>query len=787
MNTHPHNECEWPKLASRYEIKCVLGKGGFGVVYLGCDQKLLGKEVVIKVLQPSKEEDWVRKKFKLELEALARINHPSIVSVTDAGQLPNGQLYLVMEFVKGATLREVLNAGSLSLARIGHLVRQIGNALSAAHENGVYHRDLKPENIMLQVLSGGEEMVKLIDFGIATVIDSQLTHNHALTKVVGTVPYMAPEQLRGLPEASSDIYALGVIAYEMVTGRLPFEAESFHQHYRLQEACAFTKPSELQHALPAAAEAAILQALSFEPNRRQPRARDFGESFAHVLALPEPVQPEIRPAVMGMRVVLFYKRQSQPDEQVLNLLESSLRAQGHQVFVDRHLTIGIEWAKEIEQQIRSADIVIPLLSAASVTSEMVAYEVQTAHEAAQQQAGKPRLLPVRIDFNAPLPESLAGILDAIQHVHWHGPKDNALLLAQLMRGFATTTELLTNLQRRKLEQVGGAVPLTSEFYIVRPTDNDFLEAISRRDSIVLVKGARQMGKTSLLARGLQRARDEGAKVVFTDFQMLNAAHLVSAETLFLALAESVAEQLDLDIVPEEKWDARRGPSPNFERFLRREVLPQLGGAPLVWGLDEVDRLFTCTFGSEVFGLFRSWHNARALNPAAPWRQLTLAIAYATEAHLFITDMNQSPFNVGTRLEVRDFDLEQVAQLNRHYGNPLQSATELERFYRVLSGHPYLVRRGLHELATQPTDLTEFEALADRDEGPFGDHLRRILVLLAQDEGLCNVVKAILSGLAVTDTRSFYRLRSAGVMTGETVQEMRPRCRLYAMYLMRHLL
>jgi hypothetical protein len=98
-----------------------------------------------------------------------------------------------------------------------------------------------------------------------------------------------------------------------------------------------------------------------------------------------------------------------------------------------------------------------------------------------------------------------------------------------------------------------------------------------------------------------------------------------------------------------------------------------------------------------------------------------------------------------------------------------------------------VRRGLHELATQNTDLTEFEAQADCDEGPFGDHLRRILVLLAQDAVLCDAVRAVLSGTPCSDTKSFYRLRSAGVMAGETAQEMRPRCRLYAMYLMRHLL
>src|SRR5262249_25744832 len=152
-----------------------------------------------------------------------------------------------------------------------------------------------------------------------------------------------------------------------------------------------------------------------------------------------------------------------------------------------------------------------------------------------------------------------------------------------------------------------ALALDSAFYVVRPTDAEFREAIERRDSIVLVKGARQMGKTSLLARGLQQARAAGAKVFLTDFQMLNQAHLASAESLFLTLAEGIADHLELEVLPEETWDARRGPNINLQRYLRREVLGKIE-TPIVWGLDEVDRLFTCDFGSEVFGLFRSWHN-----------------------------------------------------------------------------------------------------------------------------------------------------------------------------------
>ena len=210
-------------------------------------------------------------------------------------------------------------------------------------------------------------------------------------------------------------------------------------------------------------------------------------------------------------------------------------------------------------------------------------------------------------------------------------------------------------------------------------------------------------------------------------------------------------------------------------------------APLVWGLDEVDRLFTCNFGSEVFGLFRSWHNERALDPSGPWAGLTLAIAYATEAHLFITDMNQSPFNVGTRLVLEDFTREQVSELNRRYRSPLKGEAELDRFIHLVAGHPFLVRRALHEFSTRNVSLADLEKQADRDEWIFGDHLRRLLVLLAKDPVLTDVVRGILRGQTCPNQESFYRLRSAGVVTGNSPGEVRPRCQLYATYLARHLL
>jgi class 3 adenylate cyclase len=492
------------------------------------------------------------------------------------------------------------------------------------------------------------------------------------------------------------------------------------------------------------------------------------------------------PAIAAQRVVILYKRGVEPDEALLHAMETHLNASGFKVFVDRHLSIGVAWAKEIESQIRGADAVIPLISAASVQSEMLAYEIEVAHEAAQRQNGKPRLLPVRVNFSAHLPEGLERVLGPLEYAMWQSPDDNAKVASNLVASLRHPPRTGDTQILRRLEAVGGAVPLESKFYVVRPADDEFRAAVARMDSVVLLKGARQMGKTSLLARGLQQARQAGCKVVLTDFQKFNSDDLATIEKFFLALGDMLADQLKLDVLPADKWESRRSANTNFERFLRREVLGTLG-APIVWGMDEVDRLFTTPYGSEVFGLFRSWHNERSLDPSGPWSRMTLAIAYATEAHLFITDPNQSPFNVGTRLTLEDFAFDQVADLNSRYGSPLRDSSETARFHRLLAGQPFLVRRGLHEMVSRAMGLAAFEGQADRDDGVYGDHLRRLLMMLSRDADLCEVVRGVLQGRPCPTPESFYRLRSAGIMSGDSARTARPRCALYATYFERHLL
>ena len=326
------------------------------------------------------------------------------------------------------------------------------------------------------------------------------------------------------------------------------------------------------------------------------------------------------------------------------------------------------------------------------------------------------------------------------------------------------------------EEAGGAVPLCSPFYVARPEDAVQREAVRRGESLVLLRGPHQVGKTSLLARGLEVAREAGSRVVLTDLAALGPARREAGDLLW-EVAASLAEQLDLP--DPEPWGTERGPIRNFERCLRRRIL---GALPhhLTWGLDNADALFGTSYGSEVFALFRSWHNARALEPDGPWKRLTLLITYATEAHLFIEDLEQSPFNVGTRIDLGDFTPEQVEELNARHLAPLDRAA-LARFWTLVGGHPYLVRRGLLALRRGHT-VQQLEATAGSAGGVFAGHLQRLERDLRRDPALLTTVRNMVLHRARPSPECFYRLRSAGVLAGEMETEARLRCRLYESYL-----
>lgn len=276
-------------IEERYLVEKELGHGGMGKVYLARDLKLHNRPVVIKVLlEASLHDPYVVKKFRQEVEALARIDHPNVVNVLGAGELEGGKPFIVMQFVTGTTLRSQIDSAGMNLTRTAAILKQVGSALDDVHEKGIFHRDLKPDNIMLQRKSGGE-LVKIVDFGIAKVKDSVVAPSTVNQVPVGTLLYMSPEQLRGGAKitAASDIYSMGVIAYEMITGRRPFNPESGPQLLEMHRAGVRVRPIDLRSGLSTEAQAIVLRALSFEAAARYQSAAEFGDSLARALMIDE--------------------------------------------------------------------------------------------------------------------------------------------------------------------------------------------------------------------------------------------------------------------------------------------------------------------------------------------------------------------------------------------------------------------------------------------------------------------------------------------------------------------
>jgi serine/threonine protein kinase len=219
-------------LDGRYRILRVIGEGGMGVVYEAL-HVVIEKPVAVKVLRDTfTSRPDVVERFRQEAKSASRIGHPNIIDVSDFGETPSGASYIVMEMLIGEDLADILaRERVLSPARATRIVYQVARALDATHRKGIVHRDLKPENIYLISVDGVSDVVKVVDFGVAKMSDLDNTSGRKLTRtgmLFGTPEYMSPEQAAGKPfDHRVDIYALGAIFFELLTGRVPFEGENF--------------------------------------------------------------------------------------------------------------------------------------------------------------------------------------------------------------------------------------------------------------------------------------------------------------------------------------------------------------------------------------------------------------------------------------------------------------------------------------------------------------------------------------------------------------------------------
>jgi TIR domain. len=528
-------------------------------------------------------------------------------------------------------------------------------------------------------------------------------------------------------------------------------------------------------------------------------APDFTTAPAEALRLYYPTRQtmKVSDAPGRKRIFLSYKRGVQPDEPLALALYEALH-QEHEVFIDQIMPVGSEWLEQIQHALGSCDFLIVLLSANSVNSEMIEHEVSTAYQLARKREGKPGILPIRVDYTAPFDYPLRAYLNPINWAYWRTPHDNASLITELRTALAGGQLSLSDLQAKQsilqpaefinmprptfsaeigpIERPDGTMEIDSRFYIRRPGDFTCEREVKMGGATIVIKAPRQMGKSSLLVHAAAQARKLGRKVAFLDFQLVDEMMLKDPGRFFQSFCRWIADELELNPPVEVTWDSALGHVQSATKFMRNQVLKGFK-EPVTLVMDEVDRMLGCRFRSDFFGMLRSWHNNRADH--SDWRKLDLLLVISTEPYLLISNLKQSPFNVGQVIRLEDFNLAQTSQLNELHGSPFDPS-QVQRLHQLLGGHPYLTRQALYRTVVGESTPEALLTNAADENGPFGDHLRRHLTRFSEHSDLARAMLSIIRNQKCEDEILYNRLHGAGLAIRER-DSVLPRCELYAQY------
>lgn len=403
--------------------------------------------------------------------------------------------------------------------------------------------------------------------------------------------------------------------------------------------------------------------------------------------------------------------------------------------------------------------------------------VQTPDPAAHQR----RLIPVLL-LRCELPLRI-GILVHIDftHAEEHAEKAEHLVATIQRRSVTSRRPRAGGAVNLPFEIPTGALSPDSPIYIERSHDHAIRQQVTRDGSTTVLEGSRQMGKTSLLARAVSHARLYQCPVIVFDFQFIDEHYLGNLETLVRYLADVIHERLKLTVSPDEIWRRQLGDLDKLTSYIEDQVLHG-ARTPVVVVMDEVDRVFGRPYQDGFFALLRGWHNRRAFEPL--WKKLNLVLAYSTDPHQAIKDRNQSPFNVGKRIRLGDFSLEEIWELNHRYELPLKRKGQMELLVDVIGGHPYLAQQALYALASREHTLPRILNLDNADVGPFADHLHRHRHLLESEPALGQGMRQAITTGRCPNYEIFSYLRSIGLITGMSQTHVKPRCRLYMEYFQR---
>ena len=795
------------KTICHFKILEKLGQGGMGTVYKAEDTKLKRK-VAIKVLpQDLTRDEEAKKRFVQEAQAASALDHPNVGTIHEVDETEDGQMFIVMAYYGGETLKDRLAKGPLPVDEAVRIATDTAKGLAKAHTKEVVHRDIKPANIMLTE----DGQVKIVDFGLA-----KLAGRTQLTKTgitMGTIAYMSPEQAQGIGvDHCTDIWSLAVVLYEMLTGEQPFKGD-YEQAVIYSILHEEPEPMiRLRADIPKELVDIVDKSMNKDLNERYSSVADLLldlENLNSALGL-TPIRASsdvsrVEDNSSTPRIFLSYKRNAEPDHSVAMQVYEAL-CQQYDIFIDQNMSVGERWVERILAELQEADFLITLLSAHSIQSEMVQEELQTAHNLAKQKGGRPKILPVRLAYRKAFQYPLSEYLDSINWAFWQSEEDTPRIIDELKKAISGTDLPIGDTKAKaeiiesssiqsipqpfvqaqpkrpaSLETPEGTMDPESDFYITRSGDEIAMDAIKRQGVTITLKAPRQMGKSSLLIRIMQAAEKAGKRTAFLDFQLFDQSALEHADTFFLQFCAFLSDELEIEDRTQDFWKMPLGNSQRCSRYMSRYLLAELG-EPIILAMDEVETMFDTEFRSDFFSMLRNWHNSRATKPI--WKQLDLALVTSTEPYQLIANLNQSPFNVGEVIELLDFTPEQVADLNRRHGSPL-SRDEEQQLMTLLGGHPYLSRRALYLIASRRISSAELFNQATEDRGPFGDHLRYHLFRLYGKEPLIEGLRQVITQNVCPDERIFFRLRGAGLVRKEN-QSVFPRCKLYADYFQEHI-
>jgi hypothetical protein len=377
-------------------------------------------------------------------------------------------------------------------------------------------------------------------------------------------------------------------------------------------------------------------------------------------------------------------------------------------------------------------------------------------------------------------------------------RDVRELAAGLRRGFAGAAAVqprqeapaapTTSTAERQLPPLPWASPdppardaeQQSAFYVERPADMAALQAIRGQGVTLAITGARQVGKTSLLARTIAEARRQGKQVLTLDFQLFDQAALADPDRLFRSLCEAVSVGLGIESRVDAFWGSL-GNSYNCTQYFEHYLLERLN-TPLVLALDKLERIPSPELRSSVFSMLRAWSDNRATRPI--WNQLDLVLVTSSSAYQLVTNPYLSPFNTGVTIALDDFTFEQIADLNQRYGRPF-TPSQQQALATLLAGHPYLIRQALYLAASGAHSAAEIIDTAAGDGGVFDEHLRYHLFKLCRQPRLVAELRQIISHGATADQSACDELCDAGLVRRDG-QRAHMRCLLYANYFREHL-